>query len=182
MQSGETFSRKTKPFARIGSVNIFSQRPKGDSTTKTQGNHIICVSDVMAFVSKNYQNYAYMLQNLKEYVDLFFKFMDACIVLILMNLNDCLAYWILTFGISLTLNLVNGFLPPPWTSALGEPYTSSNLLLDVEVALWHHHPSMNICKVCNETLVEDEYHLLLACSAYIVICWKYDDILDRHDN
>ena len=44
------------------------------------------------------------------------------------------------------------------------------------------YPSMQICKVCNENLVEDEYHLLLACSACKVIPEKYDDLLDGHDN
>ena len=51
--------------------------------------------------------------------------------------------------------------------------------LGIEVASWHHHPNMKICKVCNENLVEDEYHLLLACSA---IREKYDDLFDGHDN
>ena len=33
----------------------------------------------------------------------------------------------------------------------------------------------------NENLVEDEYHLLIACSTYKVIHKKYDDQLDKHD-
>ena len=31
-------------------------------------------------------------------------------------------------------------------------------------------------------LVEDEYHLLITCSTYMVIREKYDDILDMHGN
>ena len=54
--------------------------------------------------------------------------------------------------------------------------------LGVEVASWHHHPNIKICKVCNENLVVDEYHLLIARSMYKVICEKYDDLLDGHDN
>ena len=34
-------------------------------------------------------------------------------------------------------------------------------------------------KECNENLVEDEHHLLIACSAFHQ---KYDDLLDWHDN
>ena len=44
------------------------------------------------------------------------------------------------------------------------------------------YPSMQICKVCNENLVEDEYHLLLECLIYKVICEKYDDLLVWHYN
>ena len=44
------------------------------------------------------------------------------------------------------------------------------------------YPSMQICKVCNENLVEDEYHSLIACSTYIVSNDKYDHFLDGHDN
>ena len=33
-----------------------------------------------------------------------------------------------------------------------------------------------------EKLVEDEYHLLIACSKHKVIQEKYDDLLDMHDN
>ena len=36
--------------------------------------------------------------------------------------------------------------------------------------------------ICNENLVEDEYHLLITSSAYKVICEKFDDLLDGHDN
>ena len=32
----------------------------------------------------------------------------------------------------------------------------------------------------NENLVEDEYHLLIACSTYKVIHEKYDELLDGH--
>ena len=42
---------------------------------------------------------------------------------------------------------------------------------------------MKICKVCNEKLMEDDYHLLLvAYRTYKFICEKYDDLLDGHDN
>ena len=33
-----------------------------------------------------------------------------------------------------------------------------------------------------DDLVKDEYHLLFAFSMYKVICEKYDDLLDGHDN
>ena len=52
----------------------------------------------------------------------------------------------------------------------------------VEIALWHHHPSMKICKLGNENLMEDEYPLLLTCSPYKVIHEKYDYLLEGHDN
>ena len=54
--------------------------------------------------------------------------------------------------------------------------------LGVDVASWYHHPSMKICKVCNENLVEDECHLILTCSEYKVTREKYDDLLGGHDN
>ena len=41
---------------------------------------------------------------------------------------------------------------------------------------------MEICTVSNENQVEDEYHLLIACSAHKVIHEKYDDLFDEHDN
>ena len=41
---------------------------------------------------------------------------------------------------------------------------------------------MKICKVCNENLMEDGYHLLIACSSCKVIREKYDDLLYGHDN
>ena len=50
------------------------------------------------------------------------------------------------------------------------------------MASWHHHANMKIGKVRNENLVEDEYHLLIACSEYCVIREKNDDLLNRHDN
>ena len=40
---------------------------------------------------------------------------------------------------------------------------------------------MEIGKVYNENLVEDEYHLLLTYSAYKVIRKKYDDLLEGHE-
>ena len=36
---------------------------------------------------------------------------------------------------------------------------------------------LKACKVCGESLVEDEYHLLFTCSTYTVIHESYDDIL-----
>ena len=51
--------------------------------------------------------------------------------------------------------------------------------LGVDVASWHQCTNMKICHVCNENLVEDEYHLLITCSTYKVICEKYD-ILNGH--
>ena len=51
--------------------------------------------------------------------------------------------------------------------------------LGIEVASWHHHPNI---KTCNENLVRDEYHLLITCSTYKVICENYDNLLNRHDN
>ena len=41
---------------------------------------------------------------------------------------------------------------------------------------------MKICKVCNENLVEDEYHLFLASLVYKVTREKYADLIDGHDN
>ena len=52
----------------------------------------------------------------------------------------------------------------------------------VDVTSCHHHPNMKMCEVCNENLVEDEYHSLIACSTYIVSNDKYDHFLDGHDN
>ena len=54
--------------------------------------------------------------------------------------------------------------------------------LDVAGAPWKHHADMKISKVCNENLVEDEYHLLITCLAYKIIRKKYEDLLDGHDN
>ena len=48
--------------------------------------------------------------------------------------------------------------------------------LGVDIASWHRRPSMKICKVCNENLVEDEYHLLLTCSTFKVIHKRCDDL------
>ena len=62
--------------------------------------------------------------------------------------------------------------------------TSPNSLtqVSIEVASWHHLPNIKICKVCNGNLVKDEYHALITFSSYKVICEKYDDLLDMHDN
>ena len=36
--------------------------------------------------------------------------------------------------------------------------------LGVEVELWHHHPNMKRCHLCDEKLVKDDsYHLLIRC-------------------
>ena len=50
--------------------------------------------------------------------------------------------------------------------------------LGIEVALWNQNqPNIKTCKVCNEGLVEDEYHLFFTCSTYNAIRESYDDIL-----
>ena len=41
---------------------------------------------------------------------------------------------------------------------------------------------MMICKVYNENLMDDEYHLLFACSAYKAIHEDYDELIHMHDN
>ena len=50
--------------------------------------------------------------------------------------------------------------------------------LGIEVALWNQNQlNTKACKVCKEGLVEDEYHLLITCSACSTIRESYDDIL-----
>ena len=61
--------------------------------------------------------------------------------------------------------------------------TSSNSLTQVScLASWHHHANMKICKVCNESLMEYEYCLLITCSPSNVNCKKYDVLLSKHDH
>ena len=42
--------------------------------------------------------------------------------------------------------------------------------------------NIKVCKVCDEGLVENEYHLLFTCSTYNVIRESYDDILRGGDD
>ena len=52
--------------------------------------------------------------------------------------------------------------------------------------MWHQNQSnVKACKVCEQGLVKDEYHLLFTCSTYnfiSVICKNYDDILRGDDD
>ena len=58
-------------------------------------------------------------------------------------------------------NESNSISLPPWALNLRDPYHFFELVhtkLGIEVASWHYHQNMKICKVCNENLVEDGYH------------------------
>ena len=46
--------------------------------------------------------------------------------------------------------------------------SSNSLTQGVKVRSSNHIPNMKICKVCNESLLEDKYHLLIAYSIFIV--------------
>ena len=52
----------------------------------------------------------------------------------------------------------------------------------MQSASWYHHQNIKIRKVCNENLVVDEYQSLIARQMYNVICERYNDLLDGHDN
>ena len=55
--------------------------------------------------------------------------------------------------------------------------------LGIEVASWYQNvANLNVCKVCNEGMVEDECHLLFTCSTYSAIRSRYVDILRGNDN
>ena len=47
------------------------------------------------------------------------------------------------------------------------------------MASWNHHLNM---KISNESVMDDEYHILITCPVYRVILEKYDDLLDIQDN
>jgi hypothetical protein len=50
--------------------------------------------------------------------------------------------------------------------------------LGIEVASCHQSASrLKTCKICNQGIVEDEYHLLFTCPAYTMIRERFDDIL-----
>ena len=54
--------------------------------------------------------------------------------------------------------------------------------LGIEVVLWHQSLSnTKVCKVCEEGLVEVEYHFPFICSVYSVIIESFDDILRGSD-
>ena len=50
--------------------------------------------------------------------------------------------------------------------------------LGIDVVAWHQNtPSMMACKVCNEDLVGDKYHMVYTFSTYSTIRQTFDDIL-----
>ena len=55
--------------------------------------------------------------------------------------------------------------------------------LAIEIASWYQNvTNLKTCKLCNQGMVEDEYHFLFTCSTYSAIRSRYADILRGNDN